>query len=188
MPKAISRLMQAVVAIAVTASAAQASSGVRRVCYQRVYDAAHLAQHPQQLVTQIGILVSFNDAEGDEAPFPYTVYAKVRGQKDLLHNSGACGFREEDGLEVNGAGPEELTGKKTMSCSSDGDLGGVMVKRVGNGQKALLQLEPMKHIMLIGDCGNDSCTYDLKPGADDKSFLADRMPDAFCSGMEKAKK
>jgi hypothetical protein len=103
-----------------------------------------------------------------------------------MHNSGACGFRDEDGADVNDAGPEQLTGKAIMACTTDGDLGGIVVKRVGNGQKALLQLD--QHMMLTGDCGNDICTYDLRPGADDKTFLADRMPDAFCGETEKARK
>lgn len=165
-----------------------ASQGApQRICFGRIYDAAHLAQHPKQQVTEIDILVEYA-AGNPEHSFPYTVFVKTRGRAGVLRNSGDCGFRDDDGMEVNMPDAGALSGTSLIACSADGDLGSLEIKRLKNG-KALLQFaQPGGHLALAGECDGATCSYDLRPGADDKTFLADRLSDSTCAALAKSRK
>src|SRR5258708_2311141 len=73
-----------------------ASAGVPQPgCYERVYDAAHLAAHPGQLVTRSTVLVKPTDAATTAALGPSheldaILRFWVRGQKQSFDSHGTC--------------------------------------------------------------------------------------------------
>jgi hypothetical protein len=173
------------VLLAAGASPSPASEAVPRVCYVRTYDAAHLARHPEQQVTKIGVAIAYR-AGDSEHPIPYAFTAKIRDRDEVLRSHGDCAFRDEDGLEVNTPDASILTSDAAIWCSAENDRGGLVIERKGKAGKALIKLEPMKHLKLTGSCGSESCAYDLLPGLDDKTFLVDRVSDAVCREMLKS--
>ena len=90
-------------------------------CYERVYDAAHLAAHPGQLVVRAAVLVKPLDAAEAAALGPsFAADAHLRmwvkGQKPGFDSFGAC--RPADGgLSCEGS----LSAAEADSCKSDRD-------------------------------------------------------------------
>ena len=90
-------------------------------CYERVYDAAHLAAHPGQLVVRATVLVKPFDASEAAALGPaFTTDAHlkmwVRGQKTNFNSFGAC--RPADGtLNCEGS----LSAAEADACKTSND-------------------------------------------------------------------
>jgi hypothetical protein len=90
-------------------------------CYERVYDAAHLAAHPGQLVVRATVLVKPLDAAEATAlgpSFAADAHLKmwVKGQKQAFDSFGAC--RPADGgLSCEGS----LSAAEAESCKSNTD-------------------------------------------------------------------
>lgn len=99
-------------------------------CYVRNYDAAHLARHPNQLVT--GAKLSVRNATTNEVHYKYEFSLQfwMRGRRDPLHTEGYC--REED---------------KNYRCSVECDGGGVDVDP--RASHALMYLDRIR----MGACG-----------------------------------
>jgi hypothetical protein len=90
-------------------------------CYERVYDAVHLAAHPGQLVVRTTVLVKPIDAAGAAALGPsYTADARLRmwvkGQKPGFDSFGAC-RPAEGGLSCEGS----LSAAEADACKSNTD-------------------------------------------------------------------
>jgi hypothetical protein len=90
-------------------------------CYERLYDAAHLAAHPRQLVMRVTVLVK--PLEPDAArtlgpPFTTDAHLRmwVRGQKPGFDSFGAC--RPDDGgLSCEGS----LSAAEADDCRTKND-------------------------------------------------------------------
>jgi hypothetical protein len=90
-------------------------------CYERVYDAAHLAAHPGQLVTRSTVLVKPTDAAtkaaaGASYAFNANLRFWVRGQKQSFDSLGACQSANE-GLACKGS----LSAAEDDECKTDRD-------------------------------------------------------------------
>ena len=90
-------------------------------CYERVYDAAHLAAHPGQLVVRATVLVKRPDAA--EAAALGTSYAAradlriwLRGRKPSFDSLGACRVAN-GGLSCGGS----VSAAEADDCKTDGD-------------------------------------------------------------------
>jgi hypothetical protein len=90
-------------------------------CYERVYDAAHLAAHPGQLVARVTVLVKPLDASEAKAlgsSFEADAHLKmwVKGQKPSFASFGAC--RPADGgLSCEGS----LSAAEADECRTKND-------------------------------------------------------------------
>jgi hypothetical protein len=75
-------------------------------CYERVFDAAHLAAHKDQLVTRVTISIAKTDAFDQIGPRPFIadgiLKMWVRGKDKSFDSVGAC-WAESYGLFCNGS-------------------------------------------------------------------------------------
>jgi hypothetical protein len=90
-------------------------------CYERVYDAAHLAAHPGQLVTRSTVLVKRTSAAEKAALGPsFELDAQlrfwVRGQKQSFDSDGSC-QSANGGLSCKGS----LSAAEADECKTDRD-------------------------------------------------------------------
>ena len=117
------RIFSAVLAMAACCPGASfaAAAAPAPGCYERVYDMAHLAAHPGQLVVRATVLVKPLDA--DEAKtlgpsFSADAHLKmwVKGQKPGFDSFGAC-RPAEDGLACEGS----LSAAEADECKSKSD-------------------------------------------------------------------
>ncbi len=146
----------------------------RRACWRRVYDPQHLAAHPRQKVAELTFLlrVSGYDAGGSYVfKNPHHIYynfalsLKRRGDKRALATSGDC------------------LGERTVDCVVDCDNGGLTIDKSPSGDGLTISLHD-GGIAFGGDCDTKTGTW-IRPGADDKVFHLDQVPEQSCTTLEK---
>jgi hypothetical protein len=113
-------------------------------CWTRIYDAAHLAKHPGQQVTQLTLSISEREPSGDKDPGKYlaTITATMRNGGDTYTN-------------LDGARCSEANGN--LTCTTDGFYLGQF------------SLEPAAKNMKIALRGGDHLA--LIPGVDLDAFV-----------------
>jgi hypothetical protein len=129
-------------------------------CFTRTYDRAHLARHPDQLVTSVKLRIRPPSDVDDERPV-FEVQFKVRGKNKPLVNTGNCS-KEARGLR----------------CSVECDGGGVNV--VPRARDAMMYLD---RIRLTDGCDGHLIDggLDLTGGKDDRVFRLNRVNDVACT-------
>lgn len=138
-----------------------------RACFRRDYDADHLAAHPKQTVSAIGLcvkVVHYQARNGGRYRYDFELKVRLRGRAKLLTATGECGFSEADPAIVrHGAGP--------ITCALECDGGGIDVEpdKAGGGLVARLD-----RIRLSDGCGEEG--VELTGGADDRVFRLQRVP------------
>jgi hypothetical protein len=146
----------------------------RKACWRRVYDAKHLAAHPQQKATELTFFlrVSGYDAGGsyvfknpDHIYYNFAFSLKRRGNKRVLATGGDC------------------QGEKTADCVVDCDGGGITIDKLPSGDGLSISLHD-GGIAFGGDCDTTTGIW-VRPGADDKVFHLDRAPEEACKTLEK---
>lgn len=146
----------------------------RKACWRIVYDAKHLAAHPQQKVTQLTFLlrVSGYDVGGnfvfknpDHVNYSFALSLKRRGDKRALTTAGDC------------------LGEKSIDCSVDCDGGGVTIDKLPSGDGLSVRLYAAG-IAFGGDCDTTTGTW-VKPRADDKVFRLNSAPIKVCRKLDK---
>jgi hypothetical protein len=141
-----------------------------RGCFVRVYDKAHLAKQPDQLVTSVKLHI-FKPDPGAGPPDAryhwFTLKAKVRGRDKTLHTSGLC--------------TEEAFG---LSCRVECDGGGVNV--APRGDHAMMYLEGIRMFTCDQEETPDG-GEELSGGKDDRVFRLNRVNERACAetGHEK---
>lgn len=141
-----------------------------QACWQRIYDAEHLATHPDQKVTQITFGIGFQPPDDDiadpEGIYLFGLAASLRdGPKGVA--SGGC-----------------WVGDGVTRCSVDCDGGSVLIEKRGDG-RLLIDLEATGYIALESECGGSGEyeTFALEPGLDDKQFLLGPADAKACKGL-----
>ena len=127
-------------------------------CFARAYGKAHLAEHPDQLVTAVKLhIIKWKE---DEAYFEFALKVKVRGRNETLHTGGLC-----------------RGGASGLSCSVDCDGGGINV--VPRGDHAMMYLERIR----MATCDTDyvDSGEDLSGGKDDRVFRLNRVDARECA-------
>ena len=136
-----------------------AAKGTSYACFARRYDAAHLAQHPQQKVESMRLLVSAKTVVEDPAlNYDFALGVKFRGQAENFSNSGDCGHP---------AASEESVGELRLGCGVDCDGGGLSIALVNADKSVIVRTERMA---LWGS--KDAADVG---GADDRVFRLDRV-------------
>jgi|SRR6516165_785192 hypothetical protein len=147
--------------------AAPAAAGPNALgCFTRTYDRAHLARHPDQLITALKLLIHKPPPPDTNTRKYYWFRAQfnLRGRQETLRTSGFC-TEQESGLR----------------CIVDCDGGGVDV--VPRARDATMYLDRIR----AGVCGGgeDENGEELTGGKDDRVFRLDRVNDAACAGMKR---
>jgi hypothetical protein len=176
----------------VTASAQAPSSPLpthlplrQEVCYSRVYDAAHLAKHPNQLVTSLHLYRAITpdqntetepltpqqalEQDGESGQVSVHAYVRFKNRKGVFWNALGCGTAHD--------------GSTRCSIECDGGSFGLKPQ-----QKSLILSN--NGFVLIGGCGasddeqENSVFFD--PGADDKTFRLEPLPPSQCTAIRDA--
>jgi hypothetical protein len=149
-----------VLLLAVPATAGPEALG----CFTRTYDRAHLAQHPDQVVTAVKLRV-YRPPPGNEAKYWFLAQFRLRGKDETLRTSGICN--------------DKTSG---LNCFVECDGGGVDV--VPRAREAMMYLDRIR----VAGCGeelaDDGTAQELTGGKDDQVFRLDRVKDAACAGMK----
>jgi hypothetical protein len=128
-------------------------------CFARVYDRAHLAKHPDQLVTS-GRLHIYPAPRGSAHANWFALRFQVRGREATLRTEGFC-VKEGPGLR----------------CQVECDGGGVRVEHCTG--------HVMMHLdrITVATCGQNVIEdgEEVSGGKDDRDFLLHRVDDAVCA-------
>jgi hypothetical protein len=143
-------------------------------CFLRRYDAAHLKSHPKQRVEAIGMCVEVERIEPEEKGDPvryrynFDFAAKVKDQARPAKTGGECGFSYMP--------PEEQSriASKPIWCGVDCDGGGVNVEARKEGAELLVRLDRIRVSSECGGADDESNSFDITGGADDKLFVVPR--------------
>jgi hypothetical protein len=150
-----------------------------RLCVSRIYDDAHLREHPKQQVTAMTLSIRYTPLAEDEATliakddggvekqyfrYDFLLAAKTRDRKETLFSSGDCSSAEGIG------------------CGVDCDGGGIDIEPVPGGNGSILVR--LERIRMSFGCSGEVHEIDLEGGEDDKLFRLDQASAATCDAIE----
>jgi hypothetical protein len=128
-------------------------------CFTRTYDRAHLAQHPDQVVTAVKLRI-YRPPPGNADKYWFLAQFALRGKDETLRTNGICN--------------EKASG---LRCLVECDGGGVDV--VPRARDATMHLD-----RISGPACDEDSGRELTGGKDDRVFRLDRVNDAACAGMK----
>ena len=158
--------------VAVPATAEPAALG----CFTRTYDRAHLARHPDQIVTAVKLRI-YRPPPESGAKYWFLAQFTLRGQDETLRTSGLC-------EELSGAvlpPRRRRAPADAVHCFVECDGGGVDV--VPRARDAMMYLDRIR----VAACGEDYVDgggQEVTGGKDDRVFRLDRVEGASCAGMK----
>lgn len=131
-------------------------------CFNRVYDPAHLATHPQQNVKTMTLLAVVDPTNPDDVQLRFGV--TFRSRKGMLETNGGCGIvRDEKGAPTNAT---------TAHCGVDCDGGAIDVTLKTDGN-VLVGIPAGARLWKPGSDSPDDNVHGAF-GPDDKLFRLDR--------------
>jgi hypothetical protein len=142
-------------------------------CFIRSYDSEHLAEHPQQKVSAMKLLLTAEqDTEEHEMNYSFRLGVKYRNKSGNYDSSGDCG---------HGKFTDEKTNEAMLGCGVDCDGGGIGVHLAKDDKSVIVKLE---RIRIWKDKNYDEdAAQDLVAGADDKAFRLDRTTLKDCESL-----
>jgi len=147
----------------------------RRVCFSRIYDAAHMRKHPSQKVTAMQFQIRYHRHDPDkqnpegQRNYYFGMAAKVRGQTKTLHASGEC-----------------TSSQGKIYCGIDCDGGGVLIERHVREGGLTVKFEDSRAYlrMTLGCGGEEGRSVNLTPGADDRVFHLVKASPSACRRLD----
>ena len=141
-------------------------------CFVRVYDAAHLKQHPLQKVGAMKLLLTAERMPEDEAlNYSFRLGVSFRYRPGDFDSSGDCGHVK---------GSESEQGKTQLGCSVDCEGGGITVELARDDKSALVRLDSIR---IWRNNKPDEDGFPLSGGADDRVFRLDRASLDRCRSL-----
>jgi hypothetical protein len=143
-------------------------------CYKRVYDAPHLASHPQQNVRTMTLLVT---GKGEDPAMPtYDLGLGVTFRKSGSHfeTYGSCG--------TIGDGTPQGGKANVVNCGVDCDGGSINVA-LKNEKSVLVSIPEGARIWKAGNPSDDEHDESRRFGSDDKLFRLDRTQLSDCLSL-----
>ena len=136
-------------------------------CWQRIYDAGHLAAHPDQQVTAMTLSMSFDKYDAADPGLHYFALDVTLRDGRMGQTAGGCWV-------YDGA----------VRCGVDCDGGGLELSLDGSGNLRA-DLEAYGYVRIESECGGgeEADTFELLPGIDDKLFLLHRAEAKVCKGL-----
>jgi hypothetical protein len=135
-------------------------------CFNRVYDPAHLAQHPQQNVKTMTLLALVDPANSDEVQLRFGV--AFRSRRGMLETNGGCAV-------VSGDATASVT---TAHCNVDCDGGAIDVTLKTDGA-VLVGIPAGARLWKPGADNSDDNVHGAF-GPDDKLFRLERAALGEC--------
>ena len=141
------------------------------VCFVRQYDAAHLAQHPQQTVRLMKLLLTAEIVPEDtELNYGFRMDLKLRKQSASYGTGGNCGHAKAI---------EDDEGREHLGCGVDCDGGSLTVELKDDNKSLLVKVDSVR--IAREDDDEDSSTH--LGDKDDKLFRLDRAPIEQCKSL-----
>lgn len=142
------------------------TADITNICLNRVYDAAHMVQHPQQKVTSMIVeIANVPETKDAAATISFSIGVRLRGSRALFTSGGNCSLVNASGLD-NGLVDH-------LQCSVDCDGGGISFRLPVDATSVFTELEKGEQLSLSR--GNDmEHGISLVRGADDRLFKLDR--------------
>jgi hypothetical protein len=137
-------------------------------CFNRVYDPAHLAQHPQQNVKTMTLLALVDPANADEVQLRFGV--TFRARKGMLETNGGCAVMSGEG--------DAAASVSAVHCNVDCDGGAIEVTLKTDGN-VLVGIPAGARLWKPGDDNPDDNVHGAF-GPDDKLFRLDRAALSQC--------
>lgn len=166
-----------------------------KACFERSYDAAHLARNPAQVVTRIRIAVSREVFPGSVGVPPQEflrIELARRGDTQIRRAIGSCGH-PFGGTKVDGRGREIkskadgarclLTGEDHMNAEEGNDGGSIDIRPEQGGLLARLS-SPLR--LRTGSQVSIDKGREMRLGAADRVFRLTKLPAAACDDLRKA--
>jgi hypothetical protein len=161
-------LIGAAILLSTTTVQSPAMAAVNNVagCFTRTYDRAHLAKHPDQIVTAVKLHI-MKITNNRSYSYDFALAFNVRGKNKTLRTEGYC---REDARGT----------AKGLRCAVECDGGGVFV--VHRATDLMMYLD---RIRVVSSCADDAAESgeELSGGKDDREFRLDRVNDSVCAGM-----
>lgn len=141
-------------------------------CFVRRYDAAHLARHNLQKVSDMLLLVSAEkDEETKNVNYSFRLGLKFRNRKGAFDSSGSCGHASASQVSAD---------KLQINCGVDCDGGGITVELANDDKSMLIRLDAIR---IWQNNKPDDEGFSLSGGADDRVFRLDRVDVAQCRSL-----
>jgi len=141
-------------------------------CFVRQYDANHLAQHPQQKVSAMKLLVAAEErAEDKTLDYSFRLGIRYRHRTGNFDSSGYC----------NHAVATDAAGEVRFDCNVDCEGGGINVALSKDDKSAIIHLQ--KIVIWNRDKPDQEAGDALVAGADDKIFRLDRAEAGQCAEL-----
>jgi hypothetical protein len=118
-------------------------------CYGRIYDADHMAAHPDQQIQQIAVTAFGETMNPEGYDVMLHLEVKLRGDPILYHNGGFCDRAGND-----------------LECGLEGDAGKMNLTTRGDQ----IALVPGSYGIRVWAMGHEEVQFGL-PGSDDLLFL-----------------
>ena len=140
------------------------------MCYSRIYDRAHLANHPDQLITTMILEIKAKIPPRHREPntlyrdFDFRIGLKMRGNNRLIVSGDNCDWSAD---------------RMTVHCSIACDMGQFDLSTARQPGSLMLTLD---RLAFEGPCGENDIT-EVKAGKDDKIFRLDRASADVCFQM-----
>jgi hypothetical protein len=182
-------------------TSAHAVSGVigpapdAKACFERIYDAAHLAKNPTQTITRIRISVNREPMPDSTVATPRS-YLRIeltrRGNSEIRRAIGLCEhpFGGEKvnarGQVTNAGGPGArclLTGEDHMNAE-EGNDGGEVDIRPDQGGLFVRVSSPLR--LRAGDKVSVDKGLEFRLAASDRTFRLRSLPAAACDDLRRA--
>jgi hypothetical protein len=150
-------------------------------CFKRVYDAPHLASHPQQNVRTMTLLVTGTADDPTSPTYSLGLEVTFRKSGARFATGGSCG-------SIGDGSPD---GGKTnaVHCGVDCDGGSIDVT-LKNDKSVLVAIPEGARISKVGDTSDEDKDESRRFGSDDELFRLDRAKLSDClplvDGDEKA--
>ena len=148
-------------------------------CFTRRYDAAHMAEHPQQKVAVMRLLITSEKMPDDQyLDYSFRLGVNFRDQPGDFDSSGECGHaptvRNPDTDPMPAAGID-------FQCDVDCDGGGIAVNLANSDNSVIVKLDRVRIWKSTDPDG--AAPRALQGGADDKIFRLDRTSLDECKSL-----
>lgn len=163
-PHFFSLIIYSLVCSTHTSNATESRNDFSVGCFNRTYDAAHLAKHPNQLVTSVRLAVQ-NSTRDPIYRSTFALQLQMRGRTSLLKTAGMCRYE----------------GSSRWNCIVECDGGGVSLNI--KADKAMMYLHRIRMATCDGNFADIKNSEEVSGGTDDREFRLDRIETDSCSSM-----
>jgi hypothetical protein len=139
-------------------------------CFVRRYDARHLAQHPQQKVSVLKLLVTAEKTPDEPTSYAFRAGVELRNRPGSFDGGNSCDrlMSETRGREIS------------FSCAQGCETLGLEIALSKDNKSSIVRLDSIE-IWPHGKADGDTET--LQGGADDKVFRLDRVDSQECADL-----